>query len=61
MSESKHKYKLDWSEEDQQYVGLHTSQPYLSWLDECPIKAIEGIVKLLEDEGDEEEDKCQNG
>ncbi len=40
-------YRLTWSEEDQEHVGLCAEFPGLSWLDKTPEKALGGIRKLV--------------
>lgn len=40
-------YRVTWSEEDQEHVGLCTEFPSLSWLDESQGDALDGIVKLV--------------
>lgn len=40
-------YRLTWSEEDQEHVGLCAELPSLSWLDQTPEKALQGIRKLV--------------
>lgn len=40
-------YRVTWSEEDQEYVGLCAEFPSLSWLEETPEKALAGIRKLV--------------
>jgi len=42
-------YRLTWSEEDQEHVGLCTEFPSLSWLDKTPEKALSGIRKLVKE------------
>jgi predicted HicB family RNase H-like nuclease len=42
-------YRLTWSEEDQEHVGLCAEFPSLSWLDKTPEKALVGIRKLIKD------------
>lgn len=42
-------YRLTWSEEDQEYVGLCAELPGLSWLDASPEKALAGIRRLVRD------------
>ena len=42
----KYDYKVFWSEEDQEYVATCDEFPSLSWLSECPIQALCGIVGL---------------
>lgn len=36
-------YRVTWSEEDQEYVGLCAEFPSLSWLEKTPEKALVGI------------------
>ena len=40
-------YRLTWSEEDQEHVGLCAEFSSLSWLDSTPEKALAGIRKLV--------------
>lgn len=40
-------YRLTWSEEDQEYVGLCVEFPSLSWLDKDEEKAFQGIRNLV--------------
>ena len=40
-------YRLTWSEEDEEHVGLCAEFPSLSWLDSTPEKALSGIRKLV--------------
>ena len=40
-------YRVTWSEEDQEYIGLCAEFPSLSWLEKNPEKAISGIRKLV--------------
>lgn len=42
-------YRVTWSEEDEQYVGLCAEFPSLSWLDCTPEKALRGIRKVVHD------------
>lgn len=42
-------YRLTWSEEDQEYVGLCAEFPSLSWLEKTPEKALVGIRKLVKE------------
>ena len=43
----KYSYRVLWSEEDQEYVGLCVEFHSLSWLDKSPAKALTGILKLV--------------
>ncbi len=40
-------YRVTWSEEDQEFVGLCAEFPSLSYLDESRLKALEGITNLV--------------
>ena len=40
-------YRVTWSEEDQEYVGLCAEFPSLSWLESTHEKALIGIRKLV--------------
>jgi len=42
-------YRLTWSEQDQEHVGLCIEFPSLSWLDTSPEKALAGIRKLVKE------------
>ena len=40
-------YRVTWSEEDQEHVGLCAEFPSLSWLEKTPEKALQGIRRLV--------------
>ena len=42
-------YRLTWSEEDGEHVGLCAEFPSLSWLDSTPEKALAGIRKVVKE------------
>jgi predicted HicB family RNase H-like nuclease len=42
-------YRVTWSAEDDEFVGLVAEFPSLSWLDPNQIEALEGIGKLVAD------------
>lgn len=42
-------YRVTWSDEDQEYVGLCAEFPGLSWLEASPEKSLQGIRKLVKD------------
>lgn len=46
-SPEKYTYRVMWSEEDQEHVGLCAEFPSLSWLAETQGKALSGITKLV--------------
>lgn len=45
----KYTYRVTWSEDDNEYVGLCAEFPSLSWLADTPEKALKGIRRLLAD------------
>lgn len=40
-------YRIEWSEEDGEYVGTVLEFPGLSWLDDSPAKALSGIQHVV--------------
>lgn len=42
-------YRVLWSEEDQEFIGLCAEFPSLSWLAEDQASALAGIVKLVDE------------
>lgn len=44
-----HAYSVRWSAEDNEYVALVAEFPSLSWLDKDPVRALTGLVKLVDD------------
>ena len=42
-------YRVTWSGEDQEHVGLCAEFPGLSWLDPSPEKALAGIRRLVKE------------
>ena len=42
-------YRVEWSEEDQDFVGLCVEFPSLSWLAPDPTEACHGICKVVAD------------
>ncbi len=45
----KYSYRVMWSEEDQEYVGLVAEFPSLSWLSKSQEAAFKGIRKLAQE------------
>jgi predicted HicB family RNase H-like nuclease len=43
----KYTYRVTWSEDDAEYVGLCAEFPSLSWLADTPDAALKGICKLV--------------
>ena len=42
-------YRVTWSEDDKEYVGLCAEFPSLSWLAKTPESALKGIRKVVDD------------
>ncbi len=42
-------YRVTWSADDEEYVGLCTEFPSLSWLARTPVAALKGIRNLVAD------------
>jgi len=42
-------YRVTWSEEDQEYVGLCAEFPGLSWLADSPEAALRGVRRMVAD------------
>ncbi len=49
LKNDRYTYRVTWSEEDQEYVGLCVEFPSLSWLDENPEAALTGIRQVVAD------------
>ena len=45
----KYTYRVTWSQEDEEFVGLCAEFPSLSWLAESPENALKGIRKVVRD------------
>ena len=43
----KYTYRVTWSEEDQEFVGLCAEFPSLSWLASTPEKTLKGIASVV--------------
>jgi predicted RNase H-like HicB family nuclease len=41
-------YRVIWSEEDGEYVGLCAELPSLSWLDKSRVAALTGIAEVVQ-------------
>jgi len=48
LKNDRYTYRVTWSEDDQEYVGLCVEFPSLSWLAKKPEVALRGIRKLVE-------------
>ncbi len=49
MEISKYSYRIQWSEEGGEYIGLCAEFPSLSWLSKSQQAALRGIQKLVSD------------
>ncbi len=49
LKNDRYSYRVTWSEEDQEYVGLCVEFPSLSWLDQNPEAALAGIRQMVAD------------
>jgi predicted HicB family RNase H-like nuclease len=49
MSDDRYTYRVTWSEEDNEYVGLCVEFPSLSWLASIPEEALKGIRQVVAD------------
>ena len=49
MDSKQYAYRVIWSEEDREFVGLCAEFPGLSWLAESQEEALRGIVSLVRD------------
>ena len=47
LQNDRYTYRVTWSEDDNEYVGLCTEFPSLSWLSATPEAALKGIRKLV--------------
>lgn len=46
-ADERYTYRIVWSEEDAEFVGLCAELPSLSWLSPSPERALKGIRKLV--------------
>jgi len=47
LTNDRYTYRVTWSEDDSQYVGLCAEFPSLSWLASSPEKALRGIRRVV--------------
>jgi predicted HicB family RNase H-like nuclease len=47
LQNNRYTYRVTWSEDDNEYVGLCAEFPSLSWLSSTPETALKGIRKLV--------------
>jgi predicted HicB family RNase H-like nuclease len=58
LKDDRYTYRVTWSEDDKEYVGLCAEFPSLSWLARTPEAALKGIRKVI---ADAVEDMKDNG
>ena len=49
LKNDRYTYRIAWSEDDNEYVGLCAEFPSLSWLAKTPETALKGIRKVIAD------------
>jgi predicted HicB family RNase H-like nuclease len=49
IENDRYTYRVTWSEEDNEYVGLCVEFPSLSWLEPTPEEALESIRQMVAD------------
>ena len=49
LKNDRYTYRITWSEEDQEYIGLCVEFPSLSWLEDNPEAALAGIRRMVAD------------
>ena len=49
LHNDRYTYRITWSEDDNEYVGLCVEFPSLSWLARTPEAALHGIRKIVEE------------
>ena len=49
LKNDRYTYRVTWSDDDNEYVGLCAEFPSLSWLASTPEAALKGIRKVVED------------
>jgi len=47
LQNDRYAYRVTWSEEDNEYIGLCVEFPSLSWLDPMPEDALKGIRQVV--------------
>lgn len=47
LKDDRYTYRVTWSEEDKEYVGLCAEFPSLSWLARTPEAALKGVRKVV--------------
>ncbi|MCP4423160.1 MAG: type II toxin-antitoxin system HicB family antitoxin, partial [Chloroflexi bacterium] len=49
IEQDRYTYRVTWSEEDEEYLGLCAEFPSLSWLSSAPEEALRGIRQVVAD------------
>jgi len=49
LTSDRYTYRVTWSEEDEEYVGLCAEFPWLSWLASTPEEALAGVRAVVAD------------
>ena len=49
LKNDRYTYRVTWSQEDKEYIGLCVEFPSLSWLDKTPENALRGIRQVVSD------------
>jgi predicted HicB family RNase H-like nuclease len=49
LKDDRYTYRITWSEDDREYIGLCAEFPSLSWLARSPEAALKGIRKIVEE------------
>ncbi len=49
IEQDRYTYRVTWSEEDEEYLGLCVEFPSLSWLGSTPEKTLRGIRQVVAD------------
>jgi predicted RNase H-like HicB family nuclease len=60
LKNDRYTYRVTWSEEDGEYVGLCAEFASLSWLASEPEAALQGIRQVIADVEDEEKEEPPN-
>ncbi|MDO9128859.1 MAG: type II toxin-antitoxin system HicB family antitoxin [Anaerolineales bacterium] len=47
LQNDRYTYRVTWSEEDNEYVGLCVEFPSLSWLEQLPEEALKGVRQVV--------------
>lgn len=59
LKHDRYTYRVTWSEDDKEYVGLCAEFPSLSWLARTPEAALKGVRKLVAGVVNDMQDNCE--